>query len=257
MLLDWGRYFPEIRTSGELADLVESTWGPRVEETPARTYAYSQDEPSATLSRILTDVGAKAPLIRFPAYFVTDVLNELVVAAGGWSLFAPDDDVARKLLEPLLISLSELSMRAIITDLHAASRRAELVGDTPEERYADFVGRLAMAEYRTSFAERYPLLLADLRRAAANHGTAVRRVLGAAQTDWAELTRTFPGLAEAGPLVRLDFGRGDRHRDGAAVTILGFESGYEPGTARDVRDPLSPLRRPRRARLARVRREDR
>ncbi|GAA3809952.1 type 2 lanthipeptide synthetase LanM family protein [Streptomyces phyllanthi] len=227
LLTDWGMYFPEIHTSGELADLVESTWGHRIDANLPRTDDYFLDEPSAELSRILADIGSTAPLACFPAGFVAGTLNDIVRIVSATTLFAQNDRTAGKVLMPLLVSLGDLSMRAVIIDLHTASRRGELAGETPEARYADFLGRMATAEYRRSFAERYPLLLADVRRVATNHATALRRLFDAAEADWDGLTRTFPMLAEAGPLVRLDFGQGDRHRDGASVAVLGFESGYQ------------------------------
>src|SRR5438105_1524082 len=140
-----------------------------------------------------------------------------------------DPAVFSSLLDPLLFRLYQISHRTLALEINAARILGKLAGETPEERFQNYVRRLPNEAGRAELFAEYPLLAQYAREG---------------MDQWLETTREFLGrLRDSGPLLEEAFGplgrfmgfgkaTGDCHQGGRQVSIARFESGvrvvYKP-----------------------------
>ncbi|MER7752285.1 type 2 lanthipeptide synthetase LanM family protein [Kitasatospora sp. NPDC097643] len=136
------------------------------------------------------------------------------------------------LLPALTAAAHGTAVRTVITELHVARLTHQLTGDTPEQRYRDFLDRLTEPGRALQLLTEYPVLAHRLATTAeqwADTGLTLLRRLAA---DLPDLVRTFADGRPLGRLTELTTGLGDPHRGGATVSILRFERGtrlvYKP-----------------------------
>jgi len=147
------------------------------------------------------------------------------------TLFSPRAQAS--LLRSLLRQLSTLCARTVTYELKAAQRRGELRGQTPEDRYADYVqGRLRSVEGRTQLLANYPVLARLLATVTLNQISATRDVFCRLDSDYDNI-RTVLCNGVAPGMVALCFtGLSDPHDGGGSAWQLRFEDGssimYKP-----------------------------
>jgi type 2 lantibiotic biosynthesis protein LanM len=141
-------------------------------------------------------------------------------------LFDParvDGYFAPSLAEPLLIML----MRTMVLELNVAKLQGLLAGETPGDRFNDFVDRLRRPEVATAIFLEYPTLARHLAQRVDGWVDAGREVLAHLTADAPALRAMFgPGL-DPGGLVAFEGNAGDTHRGGRAVGIATFHSGLK------------------------------
>ncbi|WP_124266189.1 type 2 lanthipeptide synthetase LanM family protein, partial [Streptomyces sp. ADI98-10] len=141
--------------------------------------------------------------------------------------------------------LSRLAARTLVTELHEARLLGRLSGESPEERFRDFVTLTARRDGLAHVITGYPVLARLLATACLNAGDAFaemaarlsadRRLLAPAGVlgDRAGSPDGVPG-ASLGPgaLTGVEAGAGDSHRGGRSVMLLRFADGtrlvYKP-----------------------------
>ena len=107
-----------------------------------------------------------------------------------------------------------------------------LAGATAQERFAGFMRHLSEPERTHALFDAYPVLLRIVVTTVEHAGDAGCEVIERLGCDWAALRQTL--LADLGEekLVAIEFGAGDRHRQGRSVAILRFDGGsklvYKP-----------------------------
>ena len=139
-----------------------------------------------------------------------------------------DPEVAQELwLQDLPGDMLALLDRTLVLEMHVARMQGVLSGETPEQRFASFVERLRDPAVVLSIFREYPVLAADLASCAdqaVSFGLEVFRHLA---VDWTKIREAFSPERDPGPVVAMETGAGDPHRQGRAVVILQFASGLK------------------------------
>ena len=138
-----------------------------------------------------------------------------------------------RLFEPALWNqLVTRGMKVGILELNVARVQGELVGDTPEARYADFAHRLRTTDGRDRIFAEYPVLARSLVTASDYWEATAVEFLEHLGRDAEDLQRAFGAGQALGTLSDLVVGAGDVHRHGRSVFVAGFSSGtrvvYKP-----------------------------
>jgi type 2 lantibiotic biosynthesis protein LanM len=138
-----------------------------------------------------------------------------------------------RLFEPALWNqLVTRSMKVGILELNVARVQGELVGETPEARYADFVHRLRTTDLRDRIFAEYPVLARSLVIASDYWEATAVEFLEHLARDAEDLQGAFGAGQPLGTLAELVVGAGDVHRHGRSVFVAGFSSGtrvvYKP-----------------------------
>ncbi|MEU0880959.1 type 2 lanthipeptide synthetase LanM family protein [Lentzea sp. NPDC005914] len=123
--------------------------------------------------------------------------------------------------------IGPLVERTLALELNVARLRGELSGDSPADRYRDFVRGLR--DPAALFAE-YPVLGRLLAGHVSSGVAALVEFLRRLGADWAEICARFPG--DHGVLSTVESDLGDRHRGGRTVMLATFSGGlrlvYKP-----------------------------
>ena len=122
--------------------------------------------------------------------------------------------------------------RTLVLELNVARLQELLTGETPEERFASFVGRLRDPRTADAILREYPVLARQVLLDLELFREAIREIFSQLAADWPEIVGRLFGGEDPGLLTALDGGAGDRHRRGRSVRILSFASGarlvYKP-----------------------------
>ena len=124
--------------------------------------------------------------------------------------------------------------------MHLAKLQGELAGDTPQERFQDFIRRLEEPRTVLGYLNEYPVLGRLVVETLSRWEAFSVEALTHLAEDWSLLSDTFHKGNDLGALVEVSGGAGDRHRNGRSVLLLRFDSGlklvYKPRSlAIDVR----------------------
>ncbi|MFE9749621.1 type 2 lanthipeptide synthetase LanM family protein [Saccharothrix saharensis] len=138
-----------------------------------------------------------------------------------------DADFARALGKRLV----RIAARTLVLELNLDRVGGRLVGDTPQERFADFVRHVDLP----ALFARYPVLARLLGQACLHAVEAHRELLDRFAADRAEIVRTLLDGRDPGALAHVETGRGDPHARGRSVAVLTFTDGrrvvYKPRPA--------------------------
>lgn len=145
----------------------------------------------------------------------------------------------RLLFDQFLPVLQSMVGATLVLELNVARLQGQLVGETPQERYDDFVRSLRAPDVARVILDEYPLLARQVLLAIDQWVRFSLEFVGQLCADWKLLCETF-ALRNDDMLVELTGGAGDRHADGRCVLLLRFDSGvrlvYKPKTlAAEVR----------------------
>ncbi|MEM9291055.1 MAG: type 2 lanthipeptide synthetase LanM family protein [Acidobacteriota bacterium] len=155
------------------------------------------------------------------------------------------DQVLRTLFSHLAGRLSMIQRRVMVLELQIAHLEESLEGETPQERFYSFTGRLGDRKAALEILARYPVLtriIVQCIRSSVDFSTEFLRRYA---RDWRQIAADFDlqrpplGLepeASAGGGENLLWearpGAGDSHRDGRSVILMTFSSGarlvYKP-----------------------------
>lgn len=197
--------------------------------------AFLEADDAETLVQISQEIREKHPL---GAY--VPVLNPFLRAgvaalhAGMASLrqryaFLPFDEeqICVSCLNALVPQALFQISKTVVLEMHVARVQGCLQGETPAERFADFVRRLSQEETQAALWTEYPALAhlvvstIDLRVAY------LLETLDHLCADWQVLRAMFAPKHDPGLLVDVQWGAGDTHRRGRSVQILRFAAGFQ------------------------------
>lgn len=140
--------------------------------------------------------------------------------------------VSAGLLATLLKRLRSTAERALALEIHASRLEGRLQGDTPEERFANFVASLKQPAIAREILRRYPVMARDACRHAEQWVKTNLEMIDRFTADRAEIVHLFAGDEDPGTLAEVEIGLSDRHAGGRTVAILRFQSGlrlvYKP-----------------------------
>ncbi len=115
--------------------------------------------------------------------------------------------------------------RSVVLELHVAKHRGALRGETPHERFLNFLKCLSPPSQALTFFREYPVLARIILEALEIWEEAGHELLSRLCQDWEEILTTFSPNSDPGPLVGVK-GGGDVHCRGRSVHILTFASGF-------------------------------
>ncbi len=121
--------------------------------------------------------------------------------------------------------LPQLS-RTLVLELNVARLQGHLQGDTPEERFEDFVQQLSQGKM-LPLLEEYTVLARQLVMAIDQWIVYSLEFLRHLCADWEQICAVFTPESDPGVLVAVQGGAGDTHRGGRSVMILRFRSGFQ------------------------------
>ena len=132
------------------------------------------------------------------------------------------DILAENLFRPLLGRLN----RTLILELNVARLQGLLNGETPEQRFESFIGRLHERENALAILEEYSVLSRQIITFIDHWVTSSLEFLRHLCADWDTVVQTFCEADDPGILTRIEGGAGDSHRGGRSVLVAAFSSGF-------------------------------
>ena len=136
------------------------------------------------------------------------------------------DSVLSSLFAHLALQFGNLLARTLVLELNVARIRQRLQGETAAERFLHFVSLLCQGQIY-SVLEEYSVLARQLIIAVEHWVSYGLEFLEHLYKDWAELCATFSPEADPGPLIKVQMGAGDAHREGRSVLLLQFRDGLQ------------------------------
>ncbi len=132
----------------------------------------------------------------------------------------------------LVRRVHRMAARTLVLELNVARLQGTLAGDTPEERFADFMRRFDRPEVLATLLCEYPELARQIAIRVEQWAASSLEFIERLCHDWEILRDAFFAGSDPGPLVGVDCGQGDAHRGGRAVMIAHFACGaalvYKP-----------------------------
>ncbi len=128
-----------------------------------------------------------------------------------------DADFARALGK----RLARIAARTLVLELNLERVAGRLAGDTPRERFADFVRNVDL----TALFARYPVLARLLGQTCLHAVEAQGELLDRFARDRPEIVRTLLDGRDPGPLAHVESAKGDLHARGRSVAVLTFADG--------------------------------
>jgi type 2 lantibiotic biosynthesis protein LanM len=135
------------------------------------------------------------------------------------------DAVRSAWVESLGRQLGTIAARTMVLELNLARLAGRLRGETPEDRFVDFVLRTDTPAGLRALLYRYPVLARLLGQTCLHAAAAQRELLDRFAADRADLVVTLLAGRDPGPLVAVERGLGDPHDHGRTVTVLHFADG--------------------------------
>ena len=129
-------------------------------------------------------------------------------------------------LPNLFMQLSQVASRTMVLELNVARVEGRLRGDTPEERFRDFINQLREPATSLAILREYPVLARQLKRCVDYWTRNSLEFLRHLCFDWEELRSLLSPEQDPGALTGLNGGAGDTHREGRSVMIAEFASGF-------------------------------
>lgn len=143
------------------------------------------------------------------------------------SLPIAEQQVCQSFLHNLVPQMLFQISKAVILEMHVARIQGRLQGDTPEERFTDFVQQLHREEIILPLLAEYPVLARLLVSTINRWKHYALETLDHLCADWPDICTLFTPGNDPGLLVEVQAGAGDTHRDGRSVQILKFSSGLQ------------------------------
>ncbi|WP_188358704.1 type 2 lanthipeptide synthetase LanM [Rothia aerolata] len=189
---------------------------------------------SATIAKsdVASDYGwlfFAAPILNFEKR----LLRKSLIA----DLASNDEDI--EILESLLDQVwlgtihrsLELVSRVLILELNVSRVRGELAGNTPEERFQDFLSKLKSKSYKRELIREYPVLARRLYEVIISSCNSHEEFIKRLWNDREKL-RDFLGTDPIKNISSIDVGAGDTHNGGRAVHVIKLDDGkrlvYKP-----------------------------
>jgi type 2 lantibiotic biosynthesis protein LanM len=170
------------------------------------------------------------PLIRTATADLLDDLRAAVAQAPGIAVDV--ESIAMGLARELERTLLARMRPTLALEMQVAKLCGQLAGATPQERFASFVERLERAPHSGAILAEYPGLERQLTMATSQLRAFAVEIVRRFVADQSCIAQTLPDVSEAGLLVHVAIGHGDRHQDGRTVSMLHFRNGlrlvYKP-----------------------------
>ncbi len=142
------------------------------------------------------------------------------------NVFRPDD-LSRLLLPNLVPHIIPRLSRTIALEVNIARLKDELRGDSPEERFQNFIEQASQPDRLRQLFDEYPVLARQLMLATHLWVDAELELLERLVVDWDDIRRVFANGEDPGQLIRAAGELGDSHAGARTVHCLEFTSGLK------------------------------
>jgi type 2 lantibiotic biosynthesis protein LanM len=192
-----------------------------IESPPPITKDQWREHPS------LAFLTAVAPLIRQGRERLRAGVGALIAASADSQSELPFDPatIENLLFGRLPAELAGMISRTMALELNVARISEELTGETADERFESFIGKLADPDGGQRIFAEYPVLARSLTETIDRRIAVSLELLERLNRDWPEIRARLCGADDPGKLTELSFGMGDTHRGGRTVAALSFNSG--------------------------------
>ncbi|MGH3158689.1 MAG: type 2 lanthipeptide synthetase LanM family protein, partial [Streptosporangiaceae bacterium] len=166
--------------------------------------------------------------------FLTGARDGLITAARGVLSPAQADleQVATTFTAALGRQLARIAVQTMVHELGVARAEGRLDGPDGRARFADFIRQQCEPAGLADLFERYPVLARLLASASLQATRAAAELLTRFASDRSAVIGGLLGGFDPGPIVAIDSGLGDRHRNGRSVAAVSFADGrkviYKP-----------------------------
>jgi type 2 lantibiotic biosynthesis protein LanM len=123
--------------------------------------------------------------------------------------------------------LLNMLLRTMILELNVARLQEQLLGETPQERFASFVRSMRSLERLLALFREYPVLGRQISTCIEQWESFSLELLTHLCADWEQVRRLLPATGEPGRLTEVCLGQGDQHQNGRMVAIVKFEGGQQ------------------------------
>ncbi len=130
------------------------------------------------------------------------------------------------LLPHLFQQIGPQVSKTLVLELHIARLRGHLHGETPEERFQNYLGLLSQREQLQPLLEEYCALARHVLLSSEIWVDCSLEFVQRLCADWQEILSVLTPEQEPGVLTEIAGGAGDTHRGGHSVMILTFHSGW-------------------------------
>jgi hypothetical protein len=143
------------------------------------------------------------------------------------------DTVIKILLANLTEKLLQMLHRTMVLEINVARLQGLLNGDTPEERFQNFIANLRQPSQALTLLQEYPVLARQIKICIDHWMQFSLEFLRHLCADWSDICKLFSPENQLGVLIDLQGSAGDSHHGGRSVLIAKFSSGlqivYKPG----------------------------
>lgn len=208
-------------------------WAAKLTEGCANQTAWEEITPIIAES---PDLGKSAGFLRAAAGFLGQALKKFRAGLARVCDTADELPFNQKSIEPILFQAALARVlgflnRTLVLELNVARVQEQLAGETPEQRFESFIGRLGQPEVVSALWEEYPVLARQIVVALDQWAETSLEFLERLVCDWKEIRSSFFPAAGPGVIVKLK-STGDRHQGGRSVHIAEFSNGgklvYKP-----------------------------
>lgn len=133
--------------------------------------------------------------------------------------------ISNLLLFYLPKKLLRIITKTLVLELNVARLQDKLIGNTPEERFQNFIEYLSQPEQLINLLKEYPVMARQLIVTLENWLNFSQEFIHHLCTDFSEIKQVF-AQKNIGKLIKLDVS-GDSHRGNRTVLILTFSCGFK------------------------------
>ncbi|WP_414577939.1 type 2 lanthipeptide synthetase LanM family protein [Anabaena sp. CCY 9402-a] len=135
--------------------------------------------------------------------------------------------VMKVLLENFPEKLLQILHRTMILEINVARLQGLLNGDTPGERFQNFIANLRQPSQALALLQEYPVLARQIKICIDHWVQFSLEFLRHLCADWSDICKLFSPGNQPGVLVELQGSAGDTHHGGRSVLIAKFSSGLQ------------------------------
>ncbi|HKV93933.1 MAG TPA: type 2 lanthipeptide synthetase LanM family protein [Candidatus Angelobacter sp.] len=212
-----------LRLLEQQAQGYEQPWACTLETTFSK-HSLSDDFPFSNLWDNKKDLGflvAIRPLIDMARKRLWIAARKLAAGIDHELPFDPDQ-VPAMFFPNLERRLQAMLKRTMVLELNVARLEGRLQGETSEERYHSFLNILRDKEEALKLLCEYPVLARQIMVRIEQWLEASTEFLRRLRADWEKIKSEFFPHINLGPLVEVQGGVGDNHRNGRSVLICRF-----------------------------------
>ncbi len=144
----------------------------------------------------------------------------------GYLPFEPQT-IASTFLPNLIMLLSLATNRTMVLELHVACLQGRLHGETPEERFQEFIRQMRQKQALQALLEEYPVLARQIMVIINRWLNYSLEFLHHLCSDWQQICTTFSPERDPGLLIKAQGDVSDVHGGGRSVLKLRFSSGLQ------------------------------